>query len=434
MPREVTDPVARLLARPVGASADPARMRTLVELLGRPDRAYPSIHVTGAEDGASIARMVTCVLGALGLTAGSYAASHLQDIAERVRVALDPIDADTLDERARELEPFLTEAEARHADPLSFAEAMAALALAHFADAPVDVAVLEASWPGAGDPTAVAGSDVVILGALPLETSAGAASVDDVVARHTEVVNEAGVVISAPQTPAAEAALAQAVSLRGAQLVMVGRDVAVAERRLAVGGQHLDLEGVTGNVDDVYLPLHGPHQAVNAVCAVAAIEGFLGFAGGLAPEVFQEGFAAVRMPGHLEVVRRPDAAPVVVDGAATPRAAQLLATALTEEFTVRHRVLVAAMLADADVHGTLEPLLAVADHVVVTALDDPRSASVARLAAVGQDAGQGIETAEDLPTALELASGLATPEDLVVVAGSSVVAGQARTALGLPVG
>ena len=430
--RTSSEVVTRLLARSATGGADLARMTSLVELLGRPDRAYPAIHVAGSDDTAPVARMISSLLGALGLKAGTCGATHLQDVSERVRVAIEPIDADELADRAGELEPFLVETDARHAEPVTFTEAMTALACAHFADAPVDVAVLEAPDDAAGGPTAVARGDVVVVGGMAIDAPGAGSTVGAEAVRHVGVLDAGGVVVCAPQAPDVAEAVARAAAERGAQLVVVGQDAAVADRHLAVGGQHLALEGVTGRVDDIYLPLHGAHQAVSAACALAAVEGFLGFAGGLAPEVIREGFAAVRVPGRLEVVRRPDDAPVVVDVAGSPSAAQALATAVSEELAVRHRVLVAAMPADADVHGILSPLLAVADHLVATVLDGVESASAARLAAVGEHTGSTVETAEDLTAALELASGLATPEDLVVVTGSAQIAGQARTALGLP--
>jgi dihydrofolate synthase/folylpolyglutamate synthase len=205
----------------------------------------------------------------------------------------------------------------------------------------------------------------------------------------------------------------------------------VLDRELAVGGQLLTLRGVTGEVDDVYLPLHGEHQARNSALALAAVEGFLGFAGGLAPEVIRAGFAAARSPGRLEVVRRADAAPVVLDGAHNPAGARALVAALAGEFAYRHRIVVLGMLGDKDVEAVVEAVLEVADHVVVTEPPSSRAAPTDRVGKAVRAGGGTVEEAADVPTALELASGLAAAEDAVVVTGSLYTVGAARTALGL---
>ncbi|MDQ3974542.1 MAG: dihydrofolate synthase, partial [Actinomycetota bacterium] len=173
------------------------------------------------------------------------------------------------------------------------------------------------------------------------------------------------------------------------------------------------------------------HQAANAACALAAVEGFLGFSGELDPEVVRAGFAAVHSPGRLEVVRRPDAAPVVLDGAHNPAGARALALALRTEFAFRNRVLVLGVLGDKDVEGIVAELLAVSDHVVVTQPPSSRAAPVDRLAKALRAAGRSAEAADDVATALELAGGLAGPNDAVVVAGSLYTVGAARDALGL---
>ncbi|MDP8978144.1 MAG: Mur ligase family protein, partial [Actinomycetota bacterium] len=360
---------------------DLERITTLCGLLGRPDQAYPAVRVTGTNGKTSVAAMVTALLGALGLTAGTYTSPHLQDVRERIRVAGEPISPDEVVAGLSYLQPFLAEVDARLPDPVTYFEVLTALAYVHFADAPVDAAVLEVGMGGRWDATNVARGEVAVVTGVGLDhTDVLGERVEDIAREKAGVVRDGAVVVSAPQPAAVADVLRQAVDRHGASLVVADRDFAVAGRRLAVGGQALDLRGVTGRVDDVWLPLHGEHQAANAACALAAVEGFLGFAGGLSPEVVGAGFAAVRVPGRLEVVRRPEHAPVVLDGAHNPDGARALAASLRAEFAHRHRVAVLGVLDDKDVDAIVAALSPVVDHVIVTEPPSDRAAPRDRLA------------------------------------------------------
>jgi dihydrofolate synthase / folylpolyglutamate synthase len=433
-PEAYEQAVARLLARrPMMAAPTLDRMTTLAELLGRPDQSYPSVHVTGTNGKGSVARMVSSLFGALGLTAGCYTSPHLQDVRERIRVADEPISRADLMERLEELQPYLDEVDARHRDPLHFFEVLTALAFAHFADAPVDVGVFEVGMGGRWDPTNLVRGEVAVLTPIAVDHPELGREVAEVAEEKAGVVKEGAVVVTGPQAREAMAAIEAACRQRGAELVVAGDEV-VAGHRLAVGGQHLDLEGRTDTFHDVFVPLHGRHQAANAALALTAVEAFLGFAGGIDPEVVREGFAAVRVPGRLEVVRRTDASTVVLDGAHNPAGAEALAAAIVEEFAFRHRVLVVGVIDAKDAAAVLAPLVRIAEHVVVTAPPSPRAVPPQRLAALIDREDVSVETAADVPEALELASGLASEEDGVVVAGSLHLVGAARQALGLGVG
>ena len=429
---ELTDALTGLFARqPNRMVPDLDRITTLVELLGRPDLAHPCVHISGTNGKTSTTRMVAALFGALGLTAGSYTSPHLQDVRERIRIADELISPEAFLAGLRQLEPYLAEVDARHPDRVTFFEALTALAHMHFADAPADVAIYEVGMGGRWDATNTVRGEVAVLGPITLDHPELGAHVTEVAAEKAGIVKPGATVVAAEQAPDVLAVLEQVVAERGAQLVLAGRDFAVARRQLAVGGQLLDLRSVSGPVEEVYLPLHGRHQAGNAAVALAAVDAFLGFSGGVDPEIVRTGFAAVRSPGRLEVVRRVDAATVVLDGAHNPAGVAALATALREEFAFRHRVAVVGILADKDIEQMVQRLLEVADHVVVTELDSPRAAPAERIAGVARQHGRTVEIRPDVASALEAATGLAGEEDGVVVTGSLHTVGAARTALGL---
>jgi dihydrofolate synthase/folylpolyglutamate synthase len=268
--------------------------------------------------------------------------------------------------------------------PLTFDEVLHVLAATWFADAPVDVAVFE----GVVDATGRREVAVELDGA------------------STTVTGEDG------------------------QARTLGHDFAVAARQVAVGGQQLTLRGVTGEFADVYLPLHGAHQADNAATALATVEAFLGYSGGVDAELIRRAFASVRLPGRLEVVRRTNAASVLLDGAWDGESAAALASALRTEFTLRNRIGVLALVGDA-VAPVVDALAGVLDHVVVAPATTPDSADPDAVVAAARHAGMAVEAADTIPAALEFASGLATAEDAVVVAGGLQTVGAARRVLGL---
>jgi dihydrofolate synthase/folylpolyglutamate synthase len=424
--------VEELFARqPNRMVPDLDRIRTLTELLGRPDQAFPAIQIAGANGKTTTAHMVACLVAALGLNPGTYISPHLQDVRERIRVATEPISREAFAEGLEYLRPFIAETDERHPERLTFFEILTALSFTHFADAPVDVGVYEVGMGGTWDATNLVRGEVAVLNRVSLDHPELGGTVEEIAREEVGIVKDGSVVVCAEQQPSVAEIVERAAAEHDSRLVVAGRDFEVASRGLAVGGQYLDLRGVTGEFDEIYLPLHGEHQARNAALALAAVEGFLGFAGGLDAEVIRAGFAAVRSPGRLEVIRREGAAPVVLDGAHNPAGAASLARALSTEFAYRHRVFVLGVLADKDIESMVAELLPVADHLVVTDAPSSRGAPAERLEKAARSAGRTVETAPDVPTALELASGLAGDEDAVVVTGSLYVVGAARTALGL---
>ena len=407
------------------------RMRDLCDLLGHPEQAYPVIHVTGTNGKTTTTAMIAALLASLGLSAGSYTSPHLQDVRERIRVAGEPVERNTVTSGLAYLQPFLERVDAAHDEPVTFFEVLTVLALTHFADAPVDVAVIEVGMGGRWDATNVADGQVAVLTDISLDHPELGSAVSSIAGEKAGIIKPDSTVVSAAQPDEAMAVIEQAAADAGSRLVVAGRDFGVLDRVTAVGGQHLHLHGVTGDVPDIYLPLHGLHQAANAAYALVAVEAFLGFAGGIDPDVIREGFAAVRSPGRLEVVRFDDAAPVILDGAHNAAGISSLAVALANEFALRHRVVVLGILGDKDLDTMVENLRPVADHVVVTQPPSERAAPADQLEKIVRAAGISVEVAGTVSEALDLARGLAADTDAVVVTGSLYTVGAARSALGL---
>ncbi|HVM20704.1 MAG TPA: folylpolyglutamate synthase/dihydrofolate synthase family protein [Egibacteraceae bacterium] len=427
--------IARLFDRqPNRMVPDLERIRALCDLLGHPQQAYPGIHITGTNGKTTTAAMITALLGALGLNTGTYTSPHLQDVRERVRVAGRPAERIDVAAGLAYLDPFIDRVDADHPDPVTFFEVLTALAFVHFADAPVDVGVFEVGMGGRWDATNVVDAQVAVLTDISLDHPELGAHVRSVAEEKSGIIKPGAVVVSAAQPDEAMEVVARQAADCASRLVVAGKDFGLIDRRTAVGGQQLHLRGVTGDVADVYLPLHGLHQAANAAYALVAVEAFLGFAGGIDPDVIREGFAAVTSPGRLEVVRDDGAAPVILDGAHNPAGMRSLAVALANEFAFRNRVVVLGVLDDKDVEAMVAELKPVADHVVVTRPQSERAASTDTLLKAVQAAGLSAEAHDPVDDALEAARGLAADNDAVVVTGSLYTVGAARDALGLPPG
>ena len=378
------------------------RIAALLDMLGSPQRSYPSIHITGTNGKSSVARMADSLLTALHRRTGRTTSPHLQSVVERIAIDGAPISPARYVELYREIEPFVQMVDDRSqagglGEPgpaMSKFEVLTAMAFAAFADAPVDVAVIEVGLGGRWDATNVINAPVAVITPISLDHMdylgddiAGiAAEKAGIIHRQTDSVVpiDTVAVIGRQQAAAMEPLLARAARADAA-VAREDSEFAVLDRRIAIGGQVLTLQGLGGVYDDVFLPLHGEHQAHNAVIALAAVEAFFG-AGvqrQLDVDAVRAGFAAAVSPGRLERVRT--APTVLIDAAHNPAGAGALAQALDADFDFRHLVGVVAVLADKDAPGILTALEPAFDQVVVTHNGSPRGLETEVLAALAME-------------------------------------------------
>lgn len=413
------------------------RISDLMELLGSPQRNYPVIQISGTNGKTSTARMIDDLLRELGLRTGRFTSPHLESVTERIALDGDAVDGERFATAYRELAPYLEVVDARQDVRLSYFEVLVALAYAIFADAPVDVAVVEVGLGGTWDATNVADASVAVVTPIALDHSDYLGdTIGEIAAEKSGIIKPGGfAVIGRQPAEATEVLLARAAEV-GAQVAVEGREFGVRDRQLAVGGQQVWLNGLTGGYDAVLLPLHGEHQASNAAVAVAAVEAFVG--GGrepLDPEAVHAALAQVASPGRLEVLRRGPT--VLVDAAHNPAGASALARTLQEEFSFSRLVGVVAALSDKDVRGILEELEPVLASVVVTENSSPRRLSLADPTAVARQVfgEERVVPAATLPDAIDAAIALVEDEAIfggagVLVTGSVVTAGDARLLMG----
>ncbi|MEV3951309.1 MULTISPECIES: bifunctional tetrahydrofolate synthase/dihydrofolate synthase [Streptomyces] len=416
------------------------RIAALMDVLGEPQRAYPSIHITGTNGKTSTARMIEALLGALDLRTGRYTSPHVQSITERISLDGAPITAERFIETYEDVKPYVEMVDAQQPYRLSFFEVMTGMAYAAFADAPVDVAVVEVGMGGTWDATNVIDGSVAVVTPVALDhTDRLGSTPAEIAGEKSGVIKQGATVILAQQpVDAAQVMLKKAVEV-DATVAREGMEFGVVSREIAVGGQLLTLRGLGGEYDTVFLPLYGAHQAHNAAVALAAVEAFFGIgaeqARGLDIEAVRKAFASVLSPGRLEVVR--SSPTVVLDAAHNPAGARAAAEGVSEAFSFSRLIGVVGASDGKDVRGLLEAFEPVFAEVVVTQNSSGRAMDADALAAVavevfGQDR---VQVEPRLDDALEAAITLAEEEAEyagagVLVTGSVITVGEARLLLG----
>lgn len=420
------------------------RIQALVTLLGEPHRGYPVLHVAGTNGKGSTARMIDALLTRMGLRVGRYTSPHLQLVTERIALDGVPISAARYAELWNDIAPYVAMVDGADPDgvPMSKFEVLTGMAFAAFADAPVEAAVLEAGMGGSWDATNVADAEVAVITPIGIDhVEYLGPQITGAAREKAGIIKPGSVAVIAEQDPEVQKILLERAIEVDASVARAGSEFAVLEREVAVGGQMLKLQGLGGVYDQIFLPLHGAHQAANAALALAAVEAFFGAGKDkqLVVEAVREAFAEVEMPGRLERVR---AAPtVLLDAAHNPHGARALAATVAEEFAFRRLVAVVGVMSDKDARGILEALEPVISEVVVTRTASPRAMPLEVLNEAAIDVfGEDRVLAEtDLETAIETAIGLVEQSDDpeeplagggVLVTGSVFTAGEARTLFG----
>lgn len=431
------------------------RITALLDLLGSPQRGYPTIHIAGTNGKTSVTRMIDALLIAMHRRTGRYTSPHLQSATERIAIDGAPISARGYIDTYRELLPYIEMIDDRSTDAggprMSKFEVLTAMAYAAFAEAPVDVGVIETGLGGRWDATNVIDPQVAVITPIEMDHADYLGdTIEQIAGEKAGIIKPAAadalfpndpVTILAQQRPEASDVLLRAAAEAETIVARQGSEFDVIERRTAVGGQVLTLQGLGGRYEDVFLPLHGEHQARNASVALAAVEAFFG-AGAerqLDVEAVQAGFAAVTTPGRLERVR--PAPTVFIDAAHNPHGARALASALADEFDFRRLIGVIGVLGDKDAAGILSALEPTFDSVVLTHNGSPRALDPERLADLAEQifGEDRVVVQPFLPDAVETA--IAMAEELadegepisgagVVITGSVVTAGAARSLFG----
>ena len=426
------------------------RIEMLMDLLGNPERSFHVIQVAGTNGKSSTARMIDSLLRSFHRRVGLVTSPHLQLVTERIGIDGHPIHPRDFVRIWREIQPYVEMVDSRSDIPMSTFEVLVGISYAAFADAPIDVAVVEVGLGGTWDATNVVNAEVAVvmpvgldhteyLGDTITEIAGEKAGIikarehdaDDVLAPGENIA------IIAEQDPEAMRVLLQRTVDVGAGVARSGSEFAALESRIAVGGQQLTIQGLGGVYEDIFLPLHGEHQAKNAAVALAAVEAFFGASSGHPIDIasVRTGFAKAVSPGRLERVRTSPT--TFLDACHNPHGAKALAAALDRDFDFARLIGVVSIFTDKDAAGILTALESVLTEVVITQNTSPRARDAYELAELARDifGEERVFVDPDLPGAYAQAVELAEDAEVqsgsgIIITGSVVTAGDARALFG----
>jgi dihydrofolate synthase/folylpolyglutamate synthase len=402
--------------------------RRAVELLGDPQKSYRVIHITGTNGKTTTTRIIERILRELGLRTGRFTSPHLVRLNERMAIDGEPVGDQQMAEVWADIEPILAlvdaELEAAGDTKLTFFEALAVLGFAVFADAPVDVLVLEVGMGGEWDSTNVADGDVAVFTPISIDHAERLGNTVAEIAKTKSGIIKAGAIVVSSAQPAEALEVIEAKSASIAERIAVyGRDFEVLDVEPDVAGQRFSVKTLTSEYRDLFLPLHGEYQAENAALAISAVEAFFGASNRLFDDVLRVAIADSTSPGRLQVVSRNPL--TILDAAHNPGGAEVLARAMKKSFGAPETVAVVSILADKDATALLEALDETAKTFIITQSSSPRAITVDELAQLARNVfgAERVKTAESALTAMTLARREVADNGAILVTGSITLVG-----------
>lgn len=403
------------------------RITALLELMGHPEEAYPIIHVAGTNGKTSVSRMASLLCVAHGLSTGTFTSPHLERVEERFAVNGAHPDETAFVQAVTDIRAFADIFEQRIGETLTYFELTAALAVSWFADQAVDAAVIEVGLGGRLDATNAVHGRVAVLTSVGLEhTEYLGDTVEKIAEEKLAIVEEGATLVTGPLPQPIERLARRTAARLGINAHVYGSDFVIEGASPALGGWNLDIQGIHGLYEDIYLPVHGRFQTVNLAVALAATEALLGRE--LDHEGVIDGVAAFSAPGRMESVATGPL--VMIDAAHNAPGFEILAQALSEEFANTRWVLVLGAMEDKDVAAMMTSLKDRVSRVVTTAVDAPRAIGATELAAlVAPHVDVEVGAVDDPTEAVEVARVLAGADGAVLVAGSIYLGGTIRAHL-----
>jgi dihydrofolate synthase/folylpolyglutamate synthase len=409
------------------------RIAALVDALGSPQLSYPTIHIAGTNGKTTTTRLIDSLCFQLGMRTGRFTSPHLESFLERICINGESISPEGMIATYDDIGLYLDMIDSRMPNKLSFFESMCALAFVAFSEFPVDVGIFECGMGGEWDSTNVIKADVSVITPIGFDHMEYLGdTLDKIALTKSGIIKESSFAVLARQEPEVAQVLMHKCAQVDATPIREGIEYSVKNRALAVGGQLISIAGVYGEYNDLFLPLHGAHQASNAATAIAAVEVFAGESK-LDEGVVREALVNATSPGRCEIIMRNPT--VIIDAAHNPHGAQSLKRTISEEFDFDSIIGVIAPMGDKDVDGILEELESVVNRAIVSKNSSHRAADLSELKASAQGifGSERVTAIESLQEALvkaieqaKLDNGVSDSNTAVLVAGSVVTAGEAR--------
>ena len=408
------------------------RIQALVDALGSPQLSYPTIHIGGTNGKTTTSRMVDSLLFSMGLRTGRFTSPHLETYRERIAINGEPIEPKELIFAYNDIAAYFDFIDSKFDNPVSFFEAVTALAFAAFAEHPIDIGIIEVGMGGEWDATNVVQADVSVITPIGLDHMEYLGdTLVEIASTKAGIIKEGGFAVLSQQEPEVAVELLRKAAEVGADVAREGLEYSVLSRAVAIGGQLVTIQGLKGVYDEIFIPLHGKHQASNAAAALVAVEVFFG-ENDLDIDAVREGFAQVKSPGRCEVIQRYPT--IILDAAHNPHGSIALVETIESEFTFDEIVGVVGVMGDKDARGILVNFEKFMDSIIVTKNSSHRAMDVSDLEALAIEifGADRVYSAPHLEAALEKAlqdsvRPLSDESLGIVVTGSVVTVGEART-------
>lgn len=409
------------------------RISLLADLLGSPQLSYPTIHIAGTNGKTTTTRLIDSLCFELGLRTGRFTSPHLESFLERISINGESISEEAMIATFEDVAPYFGLVDERMSHRLSFFEAITGLAFVAFAEHPVDVGIFECGMGGEWDSTNVIEAKVSVLTPIGLDHMQYLGdTLGAIAATKSGIIKPGSFAVLARQELDPAQVLMRKCAEVEATPIREGMEYQVSSRSIAVGGQLLSIKGVYGEYEDLFLPLHGEHQASNAATALAAVEVFAGEQK-LNEAIVRAAFGKASSPGRCEIVHRNPT--VIIDAAHNPHGAKSLRRTIESEFDFDFIIGIVAPMGDKDTDGILEEFEGIMTTAIITRNSSHRAAPIEELAAQARQifGDNRVLTKESLESAIEAAITQAKYEVemndkscAVLIAGSVISAGEAR--------
>jgi len=408
------------------------RIARLLNRLGNPHRNLKVVHVAGSKGKGSTATFIASILTRAGFKTGLFTSPHLVSPRERCRIDSEPISTSAFADCVSRLKPEIEAvSEVDGIGNVSFFEIYTALAFTYFADETVDFAVVEVGLGGRLDATNIVNPFVSVIAQISLEHTAILGNTHEVIAKEkAEIIKPNRPVVLAPQSAEAQSVFEVVAADRNAPISLVGRDVKLKHGKHDIHGQTFDVHTPWQSYLNLYLPLLGIHQAINAATAIACAERIQASRYEISTASVYDGLKQARLPGRLQLVR--GAPPILLDGAHSPASVEALRDTIQEVFRCERLILVVGFMRDKDLRGIGETLCPMADTIIAAGMrDNPRAVGADEVVRTWSDIGGDLRVSPSVGDAIATARSVAHSGDLICITGSMILIGEAMQALGI---
>ncbi len=406
------------------------RISRLLYRLGNPHRNLKVVHVAGSKGKGSTATFIASILTRAGFKTGLFTSPHLVTPRERCRIDSEPISASAFAECVNRLKPEIeVVSEIDGIGDVSFFEIYTALAFTYFADEGTDFAVIEVGLGGRLDATNIVSPLVSVITQISLEHTAILGNTHEAIAKEkAEIIKTNRPVVIAPQSAEAQSVFEVVATDRNAPISLVGRDVTWEQGEHDIHGQTFDVRTPSESYSDLFLPLLGTHQAINAATAIACIDRIQNLGYKISKTSVYGGLKEACLPGRTQLVGRDPF--ILLDGAHSPASAETLRDTIHEVFRYEKLILIAGFMRDKDLRGIGEIVCPMADTVIATEIrDNPRVVGAGEIVQTWSDLGRELRISPSVGDAIATAKSVASSDDLICITGSMILIGEAMQVL-----